>query len=85
MDPWGWRVPFLVGSLLLPFLLVMRSALAETGAFEHGKSAPVPGAILASLAAHSRLVLLGMAMTVTTSVFFYMLTAYTPTYGTRLI
>ncbi len=85
MDHWGWRIPFLLGSLLLPFLLLMRSALAETEAFEHGSARPVADAVLSTLGAHARLVILGMAMAVTTTVFFYMLTAYTPTYGTTVL
>ncbi|MBC2653557.1 tricarballylate/proton symporter TcuC [Novosphingobium aerophilum] len=85
MDAWGWRIPFLVGSLLLPFLLIMRRALAETHAFEQRTSRPSPAALLQSMVSHLRLVLLGMAMAVTTTVFFYMLTAYTPTYGTSVL
>ena len=30
---WGWRVPFLVGCLIVPFLLLIRRSLQETEAF----------------------------------------------------
>src|SRR5258708_4443834 len=30
MDAWGWRVPLLVGCLIIPFLFWIRSSLAET-------------------------------------------------------
>src|SRR5262249_19162116 len=33
MEAWGWRVPLLVGCLIIPFLFRMRASLAETGAF----------------------------------------------------
>src|SRR3989454_2117543 len=33
MDAWGWRVPLLVGCLIVPFLFMMRRSLAETGEF----------------------------------------------------
>ncbi|NOW48866.1 MFS family permease [Novosphingobium sp. SG751A] len=85
METWGWRIPFVVGSLLLPFLLLVRRALKETEAFEHSTSRPDLRASLNAILANSGIVLLGMGMAVMTTVFFYMLTAYTPTYGTSVL
>src|SRR2546422_5670365 len=33
MEAWGWRVPLLVGCAIIPFLLLIRRSLAETGEF----------------------------------------------------
>src|SRR5579863_6333372 len=33
MLDWGWRIPILAGSMLVPFLLVLRRSLAETEEF----------------------------------------------------
>src|SRR5215468_7719841 len=37
MAGWGWRVPLLIGSMLIPFLLVLRRSLAETDDFKRRK------------------------------------------------
>src|SRR5436309_8550740 len=33
MEAWGWRIPLLLGCLIIPFLFRMRRSLAETGEF----------------------------------------------------
>src|ERR1700738_1404268 len=33
MERWGWRVPLLLGCLIVPFLFRLRKSLAETGEF----------------------------------------------------
>src|SRR5579862_6200515 len=33
MLEWGWRIPLLVGSLLVPFLFLLRRSMTETGEF----------------------------------------------------
>src|SRR5437762_13899233 len=33
MDAWGWRIPLLVGCAIIPFLLLIRRSLPETGEF----------------------------------------------------
>src|SRR5271163_4329586 len=33
MDAWGWRIPFLVGCLIIPLILVLRRTLEETPEF----------------------------------------------------
>src|SRR5262245_43324149 len=34
MASWGWRVPLLIGSMLIPFLLLLRRSLTETDEFK---------------------------------------------------
>ena len=40
MVGWGWRVPLLIGSMLIPFLLLLRRSLAETEEFKARKHHP---------------------------------------------
>lgn len=82
---WGWRVPLLAGCSLLPLLFFLRRSLEETEAFRTRRHRPSVGMITSSLFANWRLVLLGMLMSTMTTVCFYMVTAYTPTFGSTVL
>jgi len=41
MTDWGWRVPFVIGSLLIPFLLIMRRSIEETEEFKARRRHPI--------------------------------------------
>jgi len=82
---WGWRIPFLIGSLIVPFLFVIRRKLEETGEFLARKHHPTIREILASLTANWRIVILGMMLAVMTTVSFYLITVYTPTFGKSVL
>ena len=85
MASWGWRVPFLAGCALVPFLMLMRRRLEETEAFKAQVARPALGEVCRTLAAHWLLVLRGAFLVVTTTVFFYLITAYAPTYGSTVL
>jgi MFS family permease len=78
---WGWRVPMLIGCAIVPVLFVLRRTLVETDAFQSRKRHPSSAEIVRTLAANWPLVGLGMLLTTMTTVSFYMITAYTPTFG----
>src|ERR1700683_1388271 len=40
LDQWGWRIPFIVGCLIIPFLFLLRRYLPETEAFRVRKHRP---------------------------------------------
>ena len=82
---WGWRAPLLIGCLLIPFLFWVRSSLLETEAFLARKHHPSIREIWTTMLAHARLVVLGMLLSVLTTVSFYMITAYTPTFGSSVL
>jgi MFS family permease len=82
---WGWRAPLLIGCLLIPFLFWVRSSLLETEAFLARKHRPSIREIWQTMLAHARLVALGMLLSVLTTVSFYMITAYTPTFGSSVL
>jgi metabolite-proton symporter len=83
MGQWGWRVPFLVGCMIVPAIFVIRRSLEETPEFEARarKHRPTLGEVVKSIGANFGLVIAGMALVVMTTVSFYLITAYTPTFG----
>ena len=85
MAAWGWRVPLLLGCAIIPFLFMLRRSLAETDEFLARRRHPAIPEILRSLAANSRLVAIGTMMVTMTTVSFYMITAYTPTFGSAVL
>src|SRR5437667_2147475 len=85
MAGWGWRVPLLIGSILIPFLLLLRRSLVETEEFKARKHHPDASEIWRTIMTNWRLVLLGMMLSLTTTVTFYLITAYMPTYGTSVL
>ena len=85
MSRWGWRVPFLIGCLIVPLLFWLRRSLAETEAFLARKHRPGISQILNTLVTNWRIVLVGMMLSTMTTVCFYLITAYTPTYGIEVL
>ena len=84
LDAWGWRVPLGIGCLVVPFLVLLRRDLRETDAFQQRAAKPDLRAILTGLWRGRARVLAGMALVLMTTVSFYMITAYTPTFGKLL-
>src|SRR6202521_5150311 len=82
---WGWRVPLLLGCAIIPFLFRLRRSLQETDEFVARTHRPSTSEILNSLMANWRLVVIGIMMGTMTTVSFYMITAYTPTFGNSLL
>lgn len=85
MDSWGWRVPFLIGCLIVPFLFMIRRSLEETEAFRTRKHQPTMREIYRSMLDNWGIILAGCMMVVMTTVSFYMITAYTPTFGKTVL
>jgi MFS family permease len=85
MDAWGWRVPLLVGCLLIPVLFVLRRSLGETAEFLARKRHLSTREVLTSLVANWRLVTLGAMLVSMSTSFFYLITVYTPTFGRSVL
>jgi len=85
MEQWGWRVPLLLGCIIVPFLFRLRKSLQETDEFVARKHHPGTSEILRSLANNWPIVLIGTLMVTMTTVSFYMITAYTPTFGSSVL
>lgn len=82
MDAWGWRIPLLVGCMIVPILFLLRRSLAETEAFTHRRKRTASLAeVWQAMARNWAIVLVGMMLVTMTTVSFYLITAYTPTFG----
>ncbi|KMO44105.1 major facilitator transporter [Methylobacterium tarhaniae] len=85
MSEWGWRIPFFIGCLIVPFLFYIRRSLEETQEFLHRKHRPSLPEVFKSLGENWKVVLLGMLLVVMTTVSFYTITVYTPTFGKSVL
>src|SRR5260370_29597987 len=64
---------------------MIRRTLQETEEFAARKHHPTPSEIYASMLKHWRIVITGVAMVLMTTVSFYTITAYTPTFGKNIL
>lgn len=78
---WGWRIPIIAGCAIIPFLFIVRRSLTETEEFLARREHPSLRAIMMSLGVNWKIVVAGMLLSTMTTVTFYMITAYTPTFG----
>jgi MFS family permease len=85
MNAWGWRIPLLIGCLIAPVLFFMRRTMQETEAFSRQAHRPALAEVWRSLLTHARIVGIGLMLVTMTTVSFYMITAYTPTFGTAVL
>ena len=85
LSDWGWRVPFFIGCLIVPAIFVIRRSLQETEEFLNRKHRPSAPEIFRSILDNWRIVLLGVLLVTMTTVSFYLITVYTPTYGKSVL
>ncbi len=82
---WGWRVPFFIGCMIVPVLFVIRRSLQETEEFKARKRKPSLNEIFRSMVDNWKLVIAGMMLVSMTTVSFYLITVYTPTFGKNVL
>jgi MHS family citrate/tricarballylate:H+ symporter-like MFS transporter len=82
---WGWRIPFFIGCLIVPVLFLIRRSLQETEEFKQRKHRPSLREIFRSMLDNWGLVLAGMLLVAMTTVSFYLITVYTPTFGKAVL
>lgn len=85
MSDWGWRVPLLVGCALIPFVFLIRRSLHETTEFLGSRHRPGFSEVVRSVGRHWPLIAIGTMLVTMTTVSFYFITAYTPTFGTTVL
>ena len=78
---WGWRIPFFIGCMIIPIEFQIRRSLQETQEYLAKKHHPSFKEVMKSLTLNWRLVVAGMMLIVMTTVSFYLITVYTPTFG----
>jgi MFS family permease len=84
MQDWGWRIPLLVGCLIIPILFWLRRSLQETEVFEKSTHARTTGEIIRILLEHWQIVLIGVLLTILNTTMFYFVNTYTALYGNLL-
>ncbi|MFF5864529.1 MFS transporter [Pseudomonas sp. NPDC012596] len=82
---WGWRVPFFVGCLIVPFIFFLRRNLAESEEYAARKHRPGMAEVFRTLLQHWTTVLAGMLMVALTTTAFYLITVYAPTFGKTVL
>ena len=82
---WGWRIPFFIGCLIVPVIFVIRRQLQETEAFRAAKHHPTFRQTLQGIATDWRTIVLGTLLVIMTTVSFYLITVYTPTFGKAVL
>jgi MHS family citrate/tricarballylate:H+ symporter-like MFS transporter len=82
---WGWRIPFFIGCLIVPLIFVIRRSLEETPDFAARRTHPTTAQILRSVADNWETVILGMNLVALTTVMFYFITVYTPSFGRNVL
>jgi metabolite-proton symporter len=82
---YGWRIPFLISLVLVAVGLYVRLKITETPEFrraiEKEERVSVPIAVI--FRSHLRSLILGTIIAVATFVLFYLMTAFTLSWGTR--
>lgn len=82
IDSWGWRLPFLFGLLIAPVGLWMRRHLSETEEFLAAKDDTTQHlGLMAVLREHLRDVLVCFGLVVSSTIMFYVVLIYMPTYA----
>ncbi|HEY4367077.1 MAG TPA: MFS transporter [Steroidobacteraceae bacterium] len=84
---WGWRIPFLVSSLLVFVGLYVRLRLSETPAFQRTieKQERVQVPMLTVFKNHPRILVLGTCAAISAFVVFYLMTVFALSWGTSAL
>ncbi|MGO0184654.1 MFS transporter [Klebsiella quasipneumoniae] len=85
ISDWGWRIPFLFGCLIVPFIFVLRRKLEETQEFTARRHRLAMRQVFATLLANWQVVIAGMMMVAMTTTAFYLITVYAPTFGKKVL
>lgn len=85
ISDWGWRIPFFIGSMIIPFIFVIRRSLQETREFSERRHQPTTREIFRTLFGNWPVVLGGVGMVMMTTVSFYLITVYTPSFGRTVL
>jgi MHS family citrate/tricarballylate:H+ symporter-like MFS transporter len=82
---WGWRIPFLLGCLIVPVIFILRRSLPETEEFRSRSKPPGTREVFRSLIRSWYVVLAGMLLVSMTTTTFYLITVYAPTFGATVL
>ncbi|MGW0737692.1 MFS transporter [Streptomyces sp. NPDC002851] len=82
LDAWAWRIPFLIGLLIIPVGVYIRRRLPETDTFERHRAEQTTkrNPLKRLLTEHPKAILTGFLFSVLWTVCVYALVIYAPTY-----
>ena len=84
MAAWGWRIPLLIGCLIIPLILILRRSLKETEEFAAQRHHPTAQEVVRLITENWKVVFQGILLSAMTTTTFYLITVYTPTFGREL-
>lgn len=82
---WGWRIPFLIGCLIIPCIFMLRRNLEETVEFRARQHPPDTREVFETLRKNWPAVIYGMLLGAMTTATFNLITVYTPTFGRTVL
>lgn len=83
LESWGWRVPFIIGTLIGPIGFYIRSRIDETPAYSEAHTSESP--LREVLRTYPRETLIGFSLVVLWTVCTYAILFYIPSYSTRVL
>lgn len=83
----GWRIPFIASAVLVLVGLWVRLTITETPVFEHAKARQtrVEVPMVAVFRDHTRTLVVGVMVSITTFVVFYLMTVFSLSWGTTAL
>lgn len=88
IEDWGWRIPFLIGCLIVPYLFYIRRSLEETEEYKKDAYKSVERRfkeMLHATFAHKKVICVGIGFVMMTTAMYYFITAFTPTYAGKIL
>ncbi|PPT36080.1 citrate-proton symporter [Xanthomonas arboricola] len=82
---WGWRIPFAIGCVIIPFIFLLRRRLEETAEFAQRTQRVTMKQVMRGLANNAGTVIAGGLMVALTTTAFYLITVYAPTFGKSVL
>lgn len=83
LESWGWRIPFILGTLIGPIGFYIRSRIDETPAYKDVE--PVESPLREVLRTYPRQTLISFSLVVLWTVCTYAILFYIPSYSTRVL
>ncbi len=82
---WGWRIPFILSAALVALGLYVRLSLQETPVFQKtlDKQEQLRMPMLSVIQDHTRMLVVGTVVAISTFVLFYLTTVFSLTWGTK--
>jgi MHS family proline/betaine transporter-like MFS transporter len=83
LESWGWRIPFIIGTLIGPVGFYIRSRIDETPVYSEAKTTESP--LREVLRTYPRETLISFSLVVLWTVCTYAILFYIPSYSTRVL